>query len=77
MVSYMIAAVIVNLGMIVPEINYNILQQAMEEIKLEQKKLGERHKAIACEFAPYRVKSAILTWFPTEASYTTSAVIFS
>lgn len=39
MVSYMIAAVIVNLGMIVPETNYNILQQAMEEIKLEQKKL--------------------------------------
>lgn len=32
---------------------------------------------MACEFAPYRVKSAILTWFPTEASYTASAVIFS
>lgn len=35
-----------------------------------------RHKAMACGFTPYHVKSALLTWFPTEASYTTSAVIF-
>lgn len=72
----MIAAVIANLGMIVPEINYNILLQARKEIKLEQKKLGVRHKAMACEFTPYRVKSAVLTRFPTEASYTTSAFFF-
>lgn len=35
----MITAVIASLGMIIPEISYNILLQAMEEIKLEQKKL--------------------------------------
>lgn len=34
----MITAVIANLGMIIPERNYNILLQTMEEIKLEQKK---------------------------------------
>lgn len=32
---------------------------------------------MACDFTLYHVKSAILTWFPTEPSYTTSAVIFS
>lgn len=31
---------------------------------------------MACDFIPYYVKSAILTWFPTGASYTTSVVIF-
>lgn len=41
MLSYVIAAVIANLGMILPKISYNILLQAMEEIKFEQKKLGE------------------------------------
>lgn len=39
MLSYVITAVIANLGMIILERNYNILLQAMEEIKLEQKKL--------------------------------------
>ena len=42
MLSYVITAVIANLGMIVPKINYDILLQAMEEIKLEQKKLEEQ-----------------------------------
>lgn len=42
MLSYVIAAVIANLGMIVPKINYNILLQAMEEIKLEKKKSWEK-----------------------------------
>lgn len=41
MLSYVITAVIANLGMILPKISYNILLQATEEIKFEQKKLGE------------------------------------
>lgn len=47
MLSYVIAAVIANLGMIAPKINYSILLQAMEEIKLKQKKKAwsrVRHK---------------------------------
>lgn len=72
----MITAVIANLGMIIPEINYNILLQTMEEIELEQKNAVRkvRHKVTACDFTLYCVRSAILAQFPTEASYTTSAV---
>lgn len=61
----MITAVIANLGMIIPERNYNILLQTMEEIKLEQKKKKKavrrvRHKVTACGFTPYCVKSEFL-----------------
>lgn len=43
MLSYLIAAVIANLGMILPKTNCNILLQTIEEIKSEhtKKKLAE------------------------------------
>lgn len=79
MLSYLIGAVIANLGMILPKTNCNILLQTTEEIESEHTQKSWQKWAIKpCPVIlhPVTLNLKFYHGFPTEAPYTTSAVIF-